>query len=78
MLGLLVMPWLRALREPLQRRPWLVVVFALPLLVDVALLRHNTTWSRFATGVLAAVPLALLAQLAARDLRRRRGAALRS
>jgi uncharacterized membrane protein len=71
LVGLLMVPGWIGLRRVVARRPIVIVLFALPLVADVALWNHNVWWSRFFTGVVAAVPLALLAQWGARDLRRR-------
>jgi uncharacterized membrane protein len=51
-------------------RPRAIVLFAIPLAID-ALLLDNTPASRFATGLIAAFPVALLPLAAIADLARR-------
>ena len=62
-LGVLVWPRLPALAARLQANPRWVAVFFLPLLVDGAVVL-NTPASRFATGLVASFPVALLPLLA--------------
>lgn len=64
LVGLVAWPMLDGLRRRLLERPRLVALFVVPLVVDVALI-PNTAWSRFATGVVAAFPVALLVFVAA-------------
>lgn len=67
-LGVVLWPHLRAATAWLSGNPRWVAVFFAPLLVDVLL--GNTPLSRFATGIVAAFPVALLPLLAAGELRR--------
>lgn len=64
LIGLVVWPSADGLRRRLLERPRLVPLFVVPLLVDVALI-PNTAATRFTTGVLAALPAALLVWAAA-------------
>lgn len=57
--GLLVWPWLPVIAARLAANPRWVVVFLLPLAIDWAIV-VNTPESRFATGLVAAFPVALL------------------
>lgn len=59
-LGVLVWPWLPGFAARLAANPRWVAVFFVPLLVDWAMVFWNTPASRFATGVMAAFPVALL------------------
>jgi len=63
-LGLAVWPRSTSVREWLLERPRLVPLFVVPLVVD-AILIPNTVVTRFATGLLAAFPVALLVWAAA-------------
>ena len=66
-LGLATLPrWPRG-RSWLLERPRRVIVFALPMLIDVAVLA-NTPASRFSTGLIAAAPVAVLLWAAAEQL----------
>lgn len=58
-LGVLVWPWLPTLAARLAAKPRWVGVFLLPLAIDWAIV-VNTPASRFATGLIAAFPVALL------------------
>ena len=62
-LGVLIWPWLPGLAARLSAHPRWVVVFFVPLLVDWAMV-WNTPATRFATGVVASFPVALLALVA--------------
>lgn len=62
MLGVALWPHLPRLAAKLAARPRWVAVFMVPLAVDVVV--DNTPASRFATGLLAAFPAALLPLLA--------------
>ncbi len=62
LLGLLLAASLPRFRGFLERRPRAIAIFALPLVIDVLL--PNTPLSRFATGVLAASPIAFFVWLA--------------
>jgi uncharacterized membrane protein len=57
--GLVAWPSLPRLARPLLDRPRWVLAFFIPLLADVAL-GANTPASRFATGLVAGLPVALL------------------
>jgi len=61
-LGLLLAASVPRFRDFLVGRPRIIAVFALPLVIDVLL--PNTPLSRFATGVLAASPIAFFVWLA--------------
>jgi uncharacterized membrane protein len=65
LIGLLALPWLPGFRRWLLVEPRRMLWCFLPLLIDVALPMMNTWWSRFGTGVVAALPVALLLWLAA-------------
>ena len=67
-LGVVLWPRLRGAAAWLGGNPRWVAVFFAPLLIDVLI--GNTPLSRFATGVVAAFPVALLPLLAAGELRR--------
>ncbi|HVS13362.1 MAG TPA: hypothetical protein VMV46_05545, partial [Thermoanaerobaculia bacterium] len=77
--GLLALPGLHRLRHWLTQQPKRMLWLMLPMLIDVAL-PWSTWWSRFATGLLAAVPVALVLWLACDQILapRRRGAAVDS
>jgi len=70
--GLLLFPRLPALRRKLLKHPKAILLFALPMAMDLVLW-ENTHWSRFYTGAAAALPVALLAWVAARQLVRSAG-----
>ena len=57
--GVLVWPWLPRLAARLAANPRWIGVFLLPLAIDWAIV-VNTPASRFATGLVAAFPVALL------------------
>ncbi len=61
-LGLIVLPSWRWLSGRLQAQPRLLILFALPMAVNVLL--DNTPWGRFATGFLAGFPVALFVWMA--------------
>ena len=61
--GVLIWPWMPALAEKLAANPRMVAVCFVPLLVDW-LVPVNTPVSRFATGIVASFPVALLPLLA--------------
>ena len=65
--GVAVWPQLPGLADKLARRPRWVVVFMVPLMIDVVI--ANTALSRFATGLVAAFPVALLPLLAIAQFR---------
>ena len=67
-LGVVLWPHLRGAAAWLRGNPRWVALFFVPLLVDVLI--GNTPASRFATGVVAAFPVALLSLLAIGELRR--------
>ena len=67
-LGVALWPHVRGAAAWLSAHPRWVAAFFVPLLVDVLL--GNTPLSRFATGMVAAFPVALLPLLAAGELRR--------
>lgn len=75
LLGLLVLPWLHGFRRWLIDEPRRMFWCFTPLLIDVALPMWNTWWSRFATGIVAALPVALLLWLAADQILRSRAPA---
>lgn len=66
--GLVVLPVWEGLRRRLLDRPRLILAFAAPMLVDVALFAVNTPASRYATGFVAAFPLAVPVWAAASEL----------
>ena len=70
-LGIVVWPALPKAAARLLERPRTIVLFSIPLAIDAVLLA-NTTASRFATGLIAAFPVALLVLAAVADLARRR------
>ena len=61
-LGLIIWPQLKALSHSLTMRPRLMLIFFVPLLVDVV--AGNNSWSRFATGLVAAFPVAFFVGMA--------------
>ncbi|MYF31150.1 MAG: DUF2085 domain-containing protein [Gammaproteobacteria bacterium] len=61
--GVLVWPWLPILAARLSANPRWIAVFFVPLLLDWAIV-WNTPLTRFATGVVASFPVALLPLLA--------------
>lgn len=69
-LGLLALPRLPRLTRWLLQRPARVVLFAVPMLIDVGLYTLNTFATRFLTGLVAAFPIALLAWVAVEQLRK--------
>ncbi|HVS65038.1 MAG TPA: DUF2085 domain-containing protein [Thermoanaerobaculia bacterium] len=67
LIGLLALPWLHRFRGWLLGEPRRMLWCFLPLLIDVAL--PTDTWgTRFGTGVVAALPVALLLWLAAEQI----------
>ena len=66
--GLLVLPSAGRLRRLILDRPRLILAFAAPMLVDVALFAVNVPASRYATGFVAAFPLSALVWAAASEL----------
>lgn len=62
-LGVLAWPWLPVLAHKMASNPRMVTVFFVPLLIDWAVVA-NTPATRFATGVIAGFPVALLCLLA--------------
>jgi uncharacterized membrane protein len=69
-LGIVVWPTLPIAATRLLERPRTIVLFSIPLAIDAVLLA-NTPASRFATGLIAAFPVALLVLAAAAELARR-------
>jgi uncharacterized membrane protein len=69
-LGIALWPVFPVAARRLLERPRSIVLFAIPLAIDAVLL-SNTPASRFATGLIAALPVALLALAAIADLARR-------
>ena len=67
-IGLILLPHLQGFRRHLMRTPRLVLLFFLPLALD--LLSENTPWSRFTTGLIAAFPVALFVEEAVNQLTR--------
>jgi uncharacterized membrane protein len=63
LVGLLVLPWLPRARAWLLARPRRLGWFAVPLVLDVAL-PIDAWWSRFGTGLLAAIPVAAIVWVA--------------
>lgn len=57
--GLLLLPGARFLTRLLERQPRLILLFSLPLIID--LVTYNTHWTRFASGLLASFPFPLFA-----------------
>ncbi len=70
-LGILAWPALERAAARLLERPRTIVLFSIPLAID-AMLLANTAASRFATGLIAAFPVALLVLAAVADLTRPR------
>jgi uncharacterized membrane protein len=68
-LGIVVWPALPIAAARLLERPRTIVLFAIPLAIDAVLLA-NTPGSRFATGLIAAFPVALLVLAAVADIAR--------
>lgn len=66
-LGLALLPGLVRLRDALSARPMLIVWFAVPMMVDVVL-PFDIWASRFATGIVAGFPVALVLWLASDEL----------
>ena len=66
--GLVIFPLFPRLTERVLRRPRLVLLFFVPVLVDVALLGVNTYLTRLTTGVIAALPVGLLVWVAAEQV----------
>jgi uncharacterized membrane protein len=66
-LGIALWPAFPMAGRRLLERPRTIVLFAIPLAID-ALLLDNTPASRFATGLIAAFPVALLPLAAIADL----------
>jgi uncharacterized membrane protein len=75
LVGLLALPWLPGFRAWLATEPRRMLWCFLPLAIDVAL-PMNTWWSRFATGIVAALPVALLLWLAAEQILRAPGSSI--
>ena len=65
--GVAVWPQLPGLADKLASRPRWIVVFMVPLMIDVVI--ANTAPSRFTTGLVAAFPAALLPLLAIAQFR---------
>ena len=62
-LGVLLWPWLPAFAARLSANPRWIAVFFMPLVVDWALV-WNTPATRFVTGMVAGLPVALLLLMA--------------
>jgi uncharacterized membrane protein len=58
-LGLLLIPHLKALRDGLANRPRLILVFLLPMAIDLFFPDLNSHRSRFITGLLASFPISV-------------------
>jgi uncharacterized membrane protein len=69
-LGVALWPAFPVAARRLLERPRAALLFAIPLAIDAVLLT-NTPASRFATGLIAAIPVALLPLAAIADLERR-------
>lgn len=67
-LGLLILPGWRRLSGRLLAQPRILLLFALPMFVNV-LLPDNTPWGRFATGLLAGFPVSLFVWIALEQIR---------
>ncbi|UCF36610.1 MAG: DUF2085 domain-containing protein [Acidobacteriota bacterium] len=67
LLGLVVLPHWARMSGRLLMRPRLLVLFWIPLAIDLCL--PNTALSRFVTGTVAAFPVALFVWIAIEDLR---------
>lgn len=65
-LGLLILPGWRWLSGRLQAQPRLLILFALPMAVNVVL--DNTPWGRFTTGLAAGFPVSLFVWIAMEQL----------
>jgi uncharacterized membrane protein len=66
--GVLLLPATGPVREALGARPRLAVLFFIPMVVDAVLLPGNTPATRFLTGLVAALPVGLMAFWAAGQL----------
>lgn len=62
--GLLLLPELHRLRRGLLEHPRSLLLFAVPMAIDVCLPQYNTHLSRFVTGFAAAFPLGLFVWVA--------------
>ena len=58
-IGLIVLPHWRFLSYRLAEKPRIVLLFMLPMAVDVLLPGINTHWSRLISGVLASFPVSI-------------------
>lgn len=56
-IGLITIPNLKRVHDIIARRPRILILFAVPMLIDVLLPGINTHWSRLATGALASFPV---------------------
>ncbi len=65
-LGLVLLPSWRWLSGRLQEHPRLLILFALPMAVNVLL--ENTPWGRFGTGLVAGFPFSLFVWMAVEQL----------
>jgi len=65
-LGLLILPRWRWLSGRLLAQPRVLILFALPMAVNVVL--DNTPWGRFATGLAAGFPVSLFVWIAVEEL----------
>ncbi len=68
--GFLMWPYCHRLREFLLARPRTLLIFFAPMAIDWTLMGLNTPASRFATGLVAAWPVALFVWAAAEQLYR--------
>ncbi len=69
--GLLILPFWRQLASLLLGRPRIMLLFFLPMAVNVVL--DNTTWGRFSTGFLAGFPVSIFVWNALEQLTSVRG-----
>jgi len=67
LLGLLVLPYLHRLRQRLLETPRAILLFFVPMLLDV-LIVENTSMTRLLTGLVAAFPVGLLVWAAAEQI----------
>jgi uncharacterized membrane protein len=74
-IGIALWPAFPTVARRLLERPRAIVLFAIPLAID-AVLFANTPVTRFATGLIAAFPVALLPHVALADLARRTTSAI--
>lgn len=65
-LGTLILPGLTGMRDALLQRPRLLLLFSLPMLIDVAL--PNSALDRFLTGLLTGFPVSIFVLVALQQL----------